>query len=216
MLAQCCVCSSASDRGRFSYFGGRGGALWQRISYKLPTPSASSKPPTQAEHPASDQPLERGQSDPSANPDLPVPGSRIQPDRHADVLLQTEESNSCSHLPSSELPGLPHGHRPHDSLPCESHQNHGTLTVEDVNHHIMQQQVSVWDYLQRQLHALKLEIADETAQQLPFDFWGGFVGYLGYELKAACGGENAHQAPTPDAAMFLADRCVAILHLHLY
>ena len=59
----------------------------------------------------------------------------------------------------------------------------------------MQQQVSVWDYLKHQLQVLKLEIADETAQQVPFDFWGGYVGYLGYELKAECGGEHAHQAP---------------------
>lgn len=80
----------------------------------------------------------------------------------------------------------------------------------------MQQQVSVWDYLKHQLQVLKLEIADETAQQVPFDFWGGYVGYLGYELKAECGGEHAHQAPTPDAAMFLADRCFTALHLHLY
>lgn len=45
-----------------------------------------------------------------------------------------------------------------------------------------------------------------TAEQLPFDFCGGLVGYLGYELKAELGGQNAHQAATPDAAMFLADR----------
>lgn len=41
---------------------------------------------------------------------------------------------------------------------------------------------------------------------LPFDFAGGFVGYLGYELKALCGAAQAHQSPHPDALLFLADR----------
>ncbi len=46
------------------------------------------------------------------------------------------------------------------------------------------------------------------ASALPFDFWGGYVGYLGYGLKAECGGA-ACELPSdlPDAALFLADRC---------
>lgn len=64
----------------------------------------------------------------------------------------------------------------------------------------------MWDHLGHQLKVHRIDIHDESAQQLPFDFWGGFVGYLGYELKAECGGDNAHEAATPDAAMFLADR----------
>lgn len=82
----------------------------------------------------------------------------------------------------------------------------GTLTVEDASHGITQQSVSIWDYLRNQLHQHKIQLDEETAQQLPFDFWGGYVGYLGYELKAECGGDNVHQSPSPDAAMFLADR----------
>jgi len=87
-----------------------------------------------------------------------------------------------------------------------SQQQPGTLTIEDNSRSITQQQVSIWDYLRAQLDQHRIQIDDETAQQLPFDFWGGYVGYLGYELKAECGGDNVHQAPTPDAAMFLADR----------
>ena len=48
---------------------------------------------------------------------------------------------------------------------------------------------------------------------LPFDFDCGFVGYFGYELKADCDGDAAHQAPTPDAAFLFADRLVAFDHL---
>lgn len=48
---------------------------------------------------------------------------------------------------------------------------------------------------------------------LPFDFCGGFVGYLGYELKRECGAAaNQHASPFPDAAFFLADRLLAVEH----
>lgn len=52
----------------------------------------------------------------------------------------------------------------------------------------------------------------EDAVALPFNFWGGLVGYLGYELKAECGGRAAHASPTPDAAFLLADRLLALDH----
>ena len=70
----------------------------------------------------------------------------------------------------------------------------------------MTHQVSLWDYLKQQLESCRVQSDECTAVQLPFDFCGGLVGYLGYELKAELGGQNAHQAQTPDAAMFLADR----------
>ena len=54
---------------------------------------------------------------------------------------------------------------------------------------------------------------DGRLPNLPFDFWGGFVGYLGYELRAECGAPPPrHASPLPDAALFLADRVVAADH----
>jgi para-aminobenzoate synthetase len=47
---------------------------------------------------------------------------------------------------------------------------------------------------------------------LPFAFTLGYVGYLGYELKAETGGAAAYEAPTPDAALVLADRMLAVDH----
>lgn len=64
-----------------------------------------------------------------------------------------------------------------------------------------------------------------AAATLPFPFVGGWVGYLGYELRAECGGGSggsggvpttsttpAPSSPLPDAAFFFADRLVAVDH----
>jgi para-aminobenzoate synthetase len=52
-----------------------------------------------------------------------------------------------------------------------------------------------------------------TPPDLPFGFALGWVGYLGYELKAECGSPNAHRAEHPDAAMIYADRALVFDHL---
>ncbi|TWP46126.1 aminodeoxychorismate synthase component I [Lentzea tibetensis] len=56
--------------------------------------------------------------------------------------------------------------------------------------------------------------AHRVAQpDVPFDFALGWVGYLGYELKAECGGELTHRSEQPDAHMVFADRAVVFDHL---
>jgi para-aminobenzoate synthetase len=67
---------------------------------------------------------------------------------------------------------------------------------------------SIFDYLQRETRRRRI-----SGPPLPFDFAGGYVGWLGYELKADCGAPGRHQAPTPDACWLFADRLVAIDHL---
>ncbi|MEU9980953.1 aminodeoxychorismate synthase component I [Streptomyces sp. NPDC050856] len=47
---------------------------------------------------------------------------------------------------------------------------------------------------------------------LPFDFNLGYVGYLGYELKADAGSLTSHRARTPDAAFVFADRALVVDH----
>src|SRR5215218_2361079 len=66
---------------------------------------------------------------------------------------------------------------------------------------------SVLDYCERELERLRAD-----APALPFDFTCGFAGYLGYELKAECGGELAHRSPLPDAALVFCDRLIAFDH----
>ncbi|MFF2412452.1 aminodeoxychorismate synthase component I [Streptomyces sp. NPDC058092] len=53
---------------------------------------------------------------------------------------------------------------------------------------------------------------DVTCPDLPFGFALGWVGYLGYELKAETGGERRHRSDEPDAAMIFADRAAVFDH----
>ena len=66
---------------------------------------------------------------------------------------------------------------------------------------------SVLDYLRAELTRLRTD-----APELPFDFTCGFAGYLGYELKAECGGRLEHSSSVPDAALVLCDRLIAFDH----
>ena len=63
------------------------------------------------------------------------------------------------------------------------------------------------DWLDRSL--AELSIDDRV---LPFEFTGGFVGYLGYEMKAECGSPLIHRSPQPDAMLLFADRLIAYDH----
>jgi len=67
---------------------------------------------------------------------------------------------------------------------------------------------SIFDYLSREMRRLRY-----LSDDLPFDFNCGFVGYLGYELKADCEGEAAHASSMPDAAFVFADRLIAFDHV---
>lgn len=125
----CCACSAATDRGRFSYMGGREGLLWRRITYKLPAAGA-----------------------PSAS-------------------------------------------------------NCGTVCVEDVSGRTSEVATRWWPYLEQLLRDFTCSCEGKDGRdKLPFDFWGGLVGYLGYELKAECGAPAPFRSTLPDAAFFLADR----------
>jgi para-aminobenzoate synthetase len=96
----------------------------------------------------------------------------------------------------------PHGHRvTYDVATSTVRLHRRGLPVEQLSE-------SVFDYLKRQLHTCAVE-PDPT---LPFDFQLGFVGYLGYEMKAETGGLARHRSPYPDAAFVFADRAVVIDH----
>jgi para-aminobenzoate synthetase len=58
----------------------------------------------------------------------------------------------------------------------------------------------------------RLEHARVQADGLPFDLLGGYVGYVGYEMKKECGARSPHASPVPDAQLLFADRLVVLDH----
>ena len=56
------------------------------------------------------------------------------------------------------------------------------------------------------------ELRPAELPDLPFGFDCGFVGYLGYEMKAECGFATLHASEHPDAAFIFCDRLVAFDH----
>ncbi|HYH52711.1 MAG TPA: aminodeoxychorismate synthase component I [Solirubrobacterales bacterium] len=74
--------------------------------------------------------------------------------------------------------------------------------VETVEHK------SIFDYLQKEMERIKVDPPAGVDRGLV----GGYVGYLGYELKADCGAVNVHSSDMPDAALMLANRVVAVDH----
>ncbi|KAK9803493.1 hypothetical protein WJX73_008887 [Symbiochloris irregularis] len=127
--------SSAPDRGRFSFMGGRGGPLWRRITYSLPDPDG-----------------------------------RMGASSGGTASIEDAQGS------------------------VESHELHG----------------SFWDLLEQEVASC--QCSPSACQDLPFDFWGGWVGYLGYELKAQTCGSNAFRSAQPDANLFFVDRLVAVDH----
>jgi para-aminobenzoate synthetase len=69
-------------------------------------------------------------------------------------------------------------------------------------------QGSIFDLLDGELKGLQAEAPLGVDRGL----MGGYVGYLGYELKADCGATNEHSSDLPDAALMLANRVVAVDH----
>jgi para-aminobenzoate synthetase len=70
------------------------------------------------------------------------------------------------------------------------------------------EQKSIFDYLQREMSRIAVDPPEGVERGLV----GGYVGYLGYELKADCGSPNVHSSDLPDAALMLANRVVAVDH----
>ena len=62
------------------------------------------------------------------------------------------------------------------------------------------------------LATLRGRLELDGGEGLPGPFRPGFVGYLGYELKAELGGGATHRSPFPDARLVLADRALVVDH----
>jgi len=85
--------------------------------------------------------------------------------------------------------------------------NSGELRIERAGETSVTRE-SIFDYLSGEMRRLRY-----LSDDLPFDFNCGFVGYFGYELKAECGGSDAHRSTMPDALFIFAQRLIAFDHL---
>ncbi len=82
-----------------------------------------------------------------------------------------------------------------------------SVTVVRAGETVVLPETTIFDYLERELERFAGVDVD-----VPFDFDCGFVGYLGYEVKADCGGSIVHTSTMPDAMFQLADRVIAFEH----
>jgi para-aminobenzoate synthetase len=85
----------------------------------------------------------------------------------------------------------------------------GVVTRHDANRTV-KENGSIFQVLDRELENRAIEPARDPDHGL----LGGFVGYLGYECKADCGATNAHRSDVPDAVQMLANRVIAVDHVH--
>jgi para-aminobenzoate synthetase len=67
---------------------------------------------------------------------------------------------------------------------------------------------SIFELLEHEM----VEVKAEAPIGVDRGLMGGYVGYLGYELKADCGATNVHSSDLPDAALMFANRVVAVDH----
>ena len=179
-------------RSRFSFMGGRGGGLWRRLVYALPRPERESAG-------ASDG--ERGGGEPAWRTGAPPPfeggtlvsvradGTRetFERIRLLDWLDARLAARSCDRTERVESWGEAAARRAAEgSVP-----HAGDDAPRDP----------------------VVSLSDENIDDLPFDFRCGFVGYFGYEMRAECDSPTPrHVSPVPDAALYFADRVVAVDH----
>ncbi|KAL2249246.1 UNVERIFIED_CONTAM: Aminodeoxychorismate synthase, chloroplastic [Sesamum indicum] len=89
----------------------------------------------------------------------------------------------------------------------------GYLSIEDAEGSIRNTYLEdgFFDFLNQELQSFCYDAADYEG--LPFDFFGGYIGYVGYDLKVECGASaNRHKSRVPDACLFFADNLVVIDH----
>ncbi|XP_048231809.1 aminodeoxychorismate synthase, chloroplastic isoform X2 [Ricinus communis] len=91
----------------------------------------------------------------------------------------------------------------------------GYLSIEDAQGSIrsVYLEKGFLDFLNQELQSFHYD--EKDFEGLPFDFYGGYIGYIGYNLKVECGMlSNCHKSTTPDACFFFADNFLVIDHCY--
>lgn len=80
------------------------------------------------------------------------------------------------------------------------------LVVKNTSGHVESHDEDIFSFIEK-----RIDDGVQGTEELPFNFSGGFVGYLGYELKELrFPDKNVHQSTEPDACMIFSDRFIAI------
>ncbi|KAB1219086.1 Para-aminobenzoate synthase [Morella rubra] len=89
----------------------------------------------------------------------------------------------------------------------------GYLSIEDAHGFTRSTllEEGFFNFLNKELLSFRYD--EKDYEGLPFDFHGGYIGYIGYNLKVECGvSSNRHKSRTPDACFFFADNLLVIDH----
>ncbi|VVB01902.1 unnamed protein product [Arabis nemorensis] len=89
----------------------------------------------------------------------------------------------------------------------------GYLLIEDAQNSTEKRflEEGFLDFLRKELSSISYD--EKDFEQLPFDFCGGYIGCIGYDIKVECGMPiNRHKSKAPDACFFFVDNIVAIDH----
>lgn len=89
----------------------------------------------------------------------------------------------------------------------------GTITVRGSHGSAVKNSLNdgFLEFLNKEIESIEYNKKD--FEGLPFDFHGGFVGYLGYGLKVECdASSNKAKSSTPDACFFFVDNLVVVDH----
>ncbi|CAF1863801.1 hypothetical protein Bca52824_045597 [Brassica carinata] len=89
----------------------------------------------------------------------------------------------------------------------------GHLLIEDANCSTEKRflKEGFLDFLRKELSSISYD--EKDFEGLPFEFYGGYVGCIGYDIKVECGmPNNRHKSKAPDACFFFVDNIVAIDH----
>ncbi|WP_371498450.1 aminodeoxychorismate synthase component I [Kitasatospora sp. NBC_00374] len=176
---------------------------------------------------AADHNRRHGRAPRPAERELPVPDDRFLPRRALKVLSRTLPTRWDDEVAFDRLfRGGPYAYWLDSSRPDEGAGRFsvmgdasgplGRVAVADVEHGTVTVHSPTGtevvagpflDWLDRDLRSLRTELPD-----LPCEFALGWVGYLGYELKAECGGDRAHRSDTPDAVLAFSGRALVLDH----
>ena len=197
--------AGSCPRSRFSFMGGRGGGLWRRLVYALPRPERESGRAGDGERKGGEYAWRTGAPPPFKGGTLVsvrADGTKetFERIRLLDWLDARLAARSCDRTERVESWGEAAARRAAEG-------SESARAGEDST------KIRLSDRDGSSDKSPETSAGADVDDSLPFDFRCGFVGYLGYEMRAECDSPAPrHHSPVPDAALYFADRVVVVDH----